>query len=138
MKSSDYPTSAFLQKKFLPLETSSQEARCAYQKLTKSFERNSMYRGAMEPTWTSGWVPRGWGLLDSLTLGAMPNQNRLSSAVDPLLSKARPSAEYTVAAVQAVEHLKEKPDRLKQILFTVERPEQYKKNAALRWRSFMS
>ena len=29
-----------------------------------------MYRGAMEPTWTKGGYPRGWGLLGGLTLGA--------------------------------------------------------------------
>jgi hypothetical protein len=36
-----------------------------------------------------------------------------------------------VGAVRAVKHLKAKPDRLKQILFTVEKLELYAKSAAL-------
>ncbi len=38
-------------------------------KCTKSFEQNSMYRGAMEPTWTSGVVPRVVGVLTGRLLG---------------------------------------------------------------------
>ena len=38
--------------------------------LAEAFVQNNMYRGAMEPAWTSGGAPRGWGLLVSLTLGA--------------------------------------------------------------------
>jgi hypothetical protein len=43
-----------------------------------------------------------------------------------------------VAAVRAVKHPKARPDRLKQILFTVERLGLHAKNAALSWQSFMN
>jgi hypothetical protein len=67
----------------------------------------------------------------------MQNQSELRSSVGTLPSKVRQSADFMVGAVRAVKHLKAKPDRLKQILFTVEKLELYAKSAALSWRSFM-